>query len=133
MKLMGKEWVGFSLHGVPSPARQIIKNANSEKNFWKAQNKKNENQQKIIWRITDISVESGLFEHFFQENSGKSFSRKVLILVSLKNPENGPFSGEILKIDRFSVKCLKISGGSFSDAHIPCFPVFTVLVISMKT
>jgi hypothetical protein len=53
--------------------------------------------------------------------------------VSLKNPENGPFSGEILKIDRFSVKCLKISGGSFSDAHIPCFPVFTVLVISMKT
>jgi hypothetical protein len=112
---MGKEWVGFSLHGVPSPAKQIIKNANSEKIFWRAQNKKNENQQKIIWRITDISVESGLFEYFFQENSGKSFSRKVLILVSLKKPENGPFSGEILKIDRFSVKCLKISGGSFSD------------------
>jgi hypothetical protein len=35
--------------------------------------------------------------------------------VSLKYPENGPFSGEILKIDQFSVKCLTISGGSFSD------------------
>jgi hypothetical protein len=38
--------------------------------------------------------------------------------VSLKYPENGPFSGEILKIDRFSVKCLKISGGSFSDDQV---------------
>jgi hypothetical protein len=33
----------------------------------------------------------------------------------MKNPENGPFSGEILKFDHFSVKCLKISGGSYSD------------------
>jgi hypothetical protein len=38
--------------------------------------------------------------------------------VSLKNPENEPFSGEILKFDRFSVKCLKISGGCFSDVSL---------------
>jgi hypothetical protein len=76
MKSMGKEWVGFSLHGVPSPPRQKIKIANLETNFWNAGNKKNENQQKIIGIITDISVKSGLFEYFFHENSGKSFPEK---------------------------------------------------------
>jgi hypothetical protein len=122
MKLMGKEWVGFSLRGEPSPARQIIMNVNSETNFCYARNKKKEKRKKIIRVFTDISVNCVLFDIYFQENSGKSFSRKVQILVSLKYPENGPFSGEILKIDRFSVKCLKISGGSFSD--VPCMGKF---------
>jgi hypothetical protein len=116
MKLMGKEWVGFSLRGEPSRARQIIMNINSETNFCYARNKKKEKRKKLIRVFTDISVNCVLFDIYFQENSGKSYSRKVQILVSLKYPENGPFSGEILKIDRFSVKCLKISGGSFSDA-----------------
>jgi hypothetical protein len=104
MKLMREKRVGFSLRGVPSPTRQIIKNANSETNFWYARNKKKEKREKIIRLSTDIRVKSVLFDIYFQENSRKSYSRKVLILVSLKNPENGPFSGEIQKIDRFSVK-----------------------------
>jgi hypothetical protein len=104
MKLMREKRVVFSLRGVPSPTRQIIKNANSETNFWYARNKKKEKQEKIIRLSTDISVKSVLFDIYFQENSRTSFSRKVLILVSLKNPENGPFSGEIQNIDRFSVK-----------------------------
>jgi hypothetical protein len=65
--------------------------------------------------MTDIRVNSELFDFFFLEFLGNSISRKVQILVSLKNPENGPFSGVLLKIDRFSVKSLKISGGCFSD------------------
>jgi hypothetical protein len=81
-------------------------------------NNKKEKRQKIIRIITDFRVKSELFKFIFQENSGKRFSRNVRILVSLKNPENEPFSGEILKFDRFSVKCLKISGGCFSDVSL---------------
>jgi hypothetical protein len=36
--------------------------------------------------------------------------------VSLTNPENGPFSGKIQKMDPFSVKCQKFSGLGFTDA-----------------
>jgi hypothetical protein len=65
--------------------------------------------------MTDIRVNSELLDYLILEFSGKSVSGKVQILVSLKNPENGPFSGEIQKMDRFSVKCQKFSGLGFTD------------------
>jgi hypothetical protein len=73
MKLMGKEWVGFSLRDEPSPAKKIIKNVNSETNFCYAQNKK-EKRKKIIRVFTDISVNCVQFDIYFEENSRKSFS-----------------------------------------------------------
>jgi hypothetical protein len=97
---------------------QIIHYANSETNFWNARNKKNGKRKKIIWIIADISVKSRLIDFIFEACSRKSISIKVQILVSLKNPENGRFSGEIQKKGRFSVKCQKISGRRFTDVSM---------------
>jgi hypothetical protein len=62
MQLIGKKLVGFSLHGVPSARRQIIKNANSETNFWYARNSKKE-KKKDDNKDND-SVKSELFNFF---------------------------------------------------------------------
>jgi hypothetical protein len=61
LELMGKRLVRFSLHGVPTATRQLLKNVNSETNFWYMRNKKKEQRQKIIRIITDFSVKSELF------------------------------------------------------------------------
>jgi hypothetical protein len=57
--------------------------------------------------MTDIRVNSELLDYLIPEFSGKSVSGKVQILVSLKNPENGPFSGEIQKMAHFLEKSRK--------------------------
>jgi hypothetical protein len=64
--------------------------------------------------MTDIRVNSEQF-NFFSGIFGKQHFQKSPDFGVTANPENGPFSGELLKIDRFSVKSLKISGGSNSD------------------
>jgi hypothetical protein len=68
MNLIGKKLVGFSLDGVPSATRQIIKNANLETNFWETRNMKREKIEKIIRIMTDIGVKSEPFDIFFSGN-----------------------------------------------------------------
>jgi hypothetical protein len=94
MQLIGKNLVGFSLHGVPSTRRQIIKNANLETNFWYARNSK---KIKTIRTMTDISVKSELFNFFsrnfhkvlFQNSPDFSVTEKSRKWVIFKrNPEN---------------------------------------------
>jgi hypothetical protein len=73
MKLIGKRLVRFSLHGVPSTTRQIIKNANSETKFWIARSMKKEKTEKIVRIMTDISVKSEIFDIFFRKFPGRAF------------------------------------------------------------
>jgi hypothetical protein len=109
----------YRKHGIPANSSQIIDNVNSETNFWSTRNRKNVKRGKIIRIMTDIRVNSVLLDYLILEFSGMSVSGKVQILVSLKNPENDPFSGENQKMDRFSVKCQKFSGLGFTDDITP--------------